>query len=99
MTYDHPKAIQLTGEELEKVKAAQAKIEELLGYIASVASSKLGLKALGLGPDGLRVEIFPNNSKYVYKNHNTGNCAFVYQNPPGICRLCTSDGETGDPQG
>jgi hypothetical protein len=97
--YEDSKAVQLTGEELEKVKAAQAKVEELLGYIALVASNKLGLKAATLGPDGLRVEVFPNNSKFVYKNHNTGNCAFVYQNPPGICRLCTSDSETGDPQG
>jgi hypothetical protein len=77
------------------MRAHSAKAMEHLEHIARVTMEKLG-KDLRLAPNGGigKIIIKPHNQKHIFYDAKTGKCAAVYQDPPGICRVCNDPDST-----
>src|SRR5260370_36441202 len=86
--------VQLNLSELKRVRSSIAKADKELQLLADITFTKLGLKPLPLGPNGIsKVIIKPSNTKRIFYGKN-GKCAAVYEDPPGICRPCNDPDST-----
>jgi hypothetical protein len=84
--YEEQAAVQLEGEELERLRKAMRDVDEAVHASAEVADRALGKDAAST----VRLVIFlPGNEKQIHSDGD--NCLYVMENPPGITRPCTEE--------
>ncbi len=91
----HKHAVKLTGDELERVRAACANIQKELDYVARMVMSKIGHKDAEKGLSALgKIIIKPPNRYLKIFYDKDGHCAGCWEDPPGICRPCNDPNST-----